>query len=68
MEHPITTYRRRIDMTQAEFATLISRTPSAVSRWEAGLRQPGFFDLMRIRRLTGGEVTADDLVTWWTAR
>src|SRR6266516_5032803 len=45
--------RRRLGLTQAEFAERLETTQSSVSRWEAGTQAPDLSFLMKIGELGG---------------
>lgn len=45
--------RRRVSMTQAEFAELLGVTPITVSRWETGRVTPGGTSARVLDALTG---------------
>lgn len=43
--------RRQLGVSQAQLAALIAVSPTAVSRWERGVRPPTIIYLVRLRRL-----------------
>ena len=45
--------REARDLTQADLATALGRTPTSVSYWEGGQRSPGLDDLVDIARVLG---------------
>jgi transcriptional regulator with XRE-family HTH domain len=45
--------REARDLTQADLATALGRTPTSVSYWEGGQRSPGLDDLVEIARVLG---------------
>jgi transcriptional regulator with XRE-family HTH domain len=45
--------RRRLGLTQSEFAERLKTTQSSVSRWEAGTQKPDLSSLMKIGELAG---------------
>jgi predicted transcriptional regulator len=49
-------------ISQAEFAHLIGATQAAISRYCDHKRMPRTEHLIRIRKVTGGTVTADDFL------
>lgn len=42
--------RERLDLTQAELATLLGRTPTSISYWESGQRSPGLEEIVELAR------------------
>jgi predicted transcriptional regulator len=55
------------EMSQAEFGKRIGATQAAVSRYADGSRMPRREHLSRIRKATGGVVTADDFLSHGTS-
>jgi DNA-binding transcriptional regulator YdaS (Cro superfamily) len=53
-------YLAREALTAAEFGRRIGRGKSAVSRWAKGERIPDRESMGKIKRATGGRVTAND--------
>lgn len=51
--HPLTRYRARRRLSQAELAQALGVTKSTVSRWESGKRCPERPDLLKIVAVTG---------------
>ena len=49
-------------MSQAEFGKLIGASQPSISRYIAGSRMPRPMQLIRIRKVTRGAVTADDFI------
>jgi Zn-dependent peptidase ImmA (M78 family)/DNA-binding XRE family transcriptional regulator len=50
--------RERKGLTQADIASALGKTPTAVSYWESGQRSPGLDDLTQLTRLLGVGVAA----------
>jgi hypothetical protein len=61
--HPLKYFLADREMSQAEFAKRIGSTQASVSRYVAGARMPRREHLARIRKATGGTVTADDFLS-----
>ena len=63
-DHPLKRWRQKQQppLSQAEFGALVDRTGTAVSRWEARVREPDLADLAKIETATHGEVTRDDFM------
>jgi transcriptional regulator with XRE-family HTH domain len=53
VQHPLTTYRERQELSQAELAKKLGVDPSTVNRWERWERAPRRRDLPRLSKLTG---------------
>ncbi|WP_311273516.1 MULTISPECIES: hypothetical protein [unclassified Rhizobium] len=62
MEHPLTTYRHKYNLTQDAFGGLVLATKGMVSKWEACRILPRAQFIVRIEDATSGEVSASDLV------
>lgn len=60
MEHPLTKYRARKNLTQAELGAELGVTHATVCRWENGTRTPRVRELIRISEITG--IAAADLL------
>lgn len=58
--HPLRVWRTRKGMSLEEFGRRIGRSAAAVSRYEAGIRDPRRQTLQAIARATGGKITAAD--------
>lgn len=54
-------------LTMTEFAARVGVTRPAVSYWLSGKTRPRAAVAARIREVTAGEVTADDLQAAWEA-
>ena len=53
-------FRREAKITQAELATLLGVTQSAISQWESGTTQPEVGKLIKMSEIFG--CTVDELV------
>lgn len=62
MEHPITRYRQRNDLTQHAFGCLVGATKGMVSKWEAYKVLPRPIFMEKIEDVTNLEITASELV------
>lgn len=62
MEHPITTFRRKHNLTQDAFGRMVDATKGMVSKWEARRILPRPQIIEKIEDATEREVTASDLV------
>lgn len=63
MEHPLRAYRTRHNLTLEAFAERCSVAKATISRIETGTADASM-DLARtITRVTGGEITANDLAS-----
>ena len=49
------------EITIPEFAELVERSPEGVRLWVKGQPMPGTADIVKIHRITGGLVCANDL-------
>ena len=58
---------RTNDVTNTEFAERLGVSCGTVGRYCSGQRYPDPGTLLKIRKETGGEVTADDMLTTWRA-
>jgi len=56
------TWRTERDITQAALAALLGTTPPTVCRIEAGEQWPGAELMAAIENVTGGAVTASDIL------
>jgi transcriptional regulator with XRE-family HTH domain len=59
----IATYLRQHELTAAEFARNIGVSKSAMARWLSGKRFPRREMIVRISEATGGQVTANDILS-----
>ncbi len=64
VEHPFRRYCLEHDLTQAEFARLVSLSPPYVSQLISGRERIGRIAALRVVEKTGGEVTLAQLLTW----
>ena len=60
----LSSYMEQNGWDDAKMATLIGQcTASAVKKWRSGERFPRMRTIIRIRDITGGEVSANDFVS-----
>jgi DNA-binding transcriptional regulator YiaG len=59
----IRSIRKRLGVTQSQFADLLSVRPATVSRWEAGVLKPGVALLIQLLRLAQQEEETKPIVT-----
>ena len=57
----IATHRRRLGMTQTEFANVLGVSNKTVSRWERGLHLPDYDEVLAASELFG--VSVKDFLT-----
>lgn len=62
-EHPLRTYRRQKLLSLHELAQAAGTTKANLSRIETGVQKPSFDLLKRLIDATGGDVTADEMLT-----
>lgn len=65
--HPLTHYRRRHNLTLVAFAAVAGTTAGTISRIETGAKDPSASMLRQLIAATGGEVTADDIISFQPA-
>jgi DNA-binding transcriptional regulator YiaG len=53
MDHPIKQYRRKLGMTQEEFARQFGVATATICRWETGVRFPDRLNMRKLSVLTG---------------
>lgn len=61
MDHPLTAYRRRHDLTLDTLADLAGTTKGNLSRIERGVHGASVPLMQRLVRATAGEITIEDL-------
>lgn len=62
--HPITMWRRRANLTQAEVASRLGVTQQAVAKWERGIRVPRRDQMLRLVAASEGALDADAILQW----
>lgn len=55
-------YQRKHNLTDEAFAALVERNRSVVTRWRNGVCRPDWESLAKIKKITKGEVGADDFM------
>lgn len=67
MINPLRAYLSLHDMSATEFAKKVGVHPSFLSRLMAGKREADAGILARVKETTGGRVTPDRWVRWWSS-
>lgn len=52
-------------LSQQKLAVMLGVTQPTIARWLNTVQAPDFCNIIKIRKLTGGVVTADSLVDQW---
>lgn len=61
LEHPIREYRLKHRLTLEQFAERVGVRKSVVCKWERGSQGPSPQKTLEIERVTGGEITREEL-------